>query len=574
MTYSVPGNPYAYLRTGTITIAGQTFTVTQNGACTYSLSPPSVSVGSGASSGQVNVTASFQNCAWTAVSNAYWMAVQPASGSGSQPVSYSVAANTGALARNGTLTIAGQVFTVNQASGVCTYSLNPTSQSFGSGGGSGSVSVTVTGSNCAAWAAVSSVDWITVQGGGGGSVSYSVAANTGATSRTGTIGIGGQTFTVTEAAAPAGPQVLFSMMTRSNPATCDPNMPPASETNFLSTDVLATLWFSIANVQSGDSVASEFDTPSGQPYAAASANWGQLSTAASTCFWNARLRIAGNPPANMPGTWTAKVTYNGQPLSTLAFNIASNRPTILPGGVTSASGFGGMATIAAGTWIEIMGSKLATTTRSWTGDDFNGQNAPTSLDGVSVTVNSRQAFLSYISPVQVNALVPSDIGTGTMQIVVTNANGVSDPYTITANAVQPGLLAPPAFLVGGRQYVAALLPDGEFAIPAGLIPGVASRPARPGEILVIYAIGFGDVTPTNIPAGTIVSLANSLVMPLEMTFGSAPASVAWAGLSQGFVGLYQINVTVPNVTDGDAIPLTFTLNGVPGSTTVYTAVQR
>ena len=158
-------------------------------------------------------------------------------------------------------------------------------RSFGSGGGSGSVTVTVTGSNCAAWAAVSSVDWITVQGGGGGSVSYSVAPNTGATSRTGTIGIGGQTFTVTEAAAPAGPQVLFSMMTRSNPATCDPNMPPASETNFLSTDVLATLWFSIANVQSGDSVASEFDTPSGQPYAAASANWGQLSTAASTCFW-------------------------------------------------------------------------------------------------------------------------------------------------------------------------------------------------------------------------------------------------------------------------------------------------
>ena len=285
VTYSVPGNPYAYSRTGTITIAGQTFTVNQTGACIYSLVPTSVSLGSGAGTGTVTLTASFQNCAWTAASNAYWLTVQPTFGSGPLTVSYSVAANTGVPARNGTLTIAGQVFTVNQASGVCTYSLNPTSQSFGSGGGSGSVAVTVTGSNCAPWAAVSSVDWITVQGGGGGSVSYSVAANTGATSRTGTIGIGGQTFTVTEAAAPAGPQVLFSMMTRSNPATCDPNMPPASETNFLSTDVLATLWFSIANVQSGDSVASEFDTPSGQPYAAASANWGQLSTAASTCFW-------------------------------------------------------------------------------------------------------------------------------------------------------------------------------------------------------------------------------------------------------------------------------------------------
>ena len=574
VTYSVAANPYAYSRSGVITIAGQSFTVSQSGACTFSLNPTSVSLGSGASGGTVNVKASFENCAWTAVSNVYWMTLQSVSGSGSGSVSYSVAANTGVPARNGTLTIAGQVFTVNQASGVCTYSLNPTSQSFGSGGGSGSVAVTVTGSNCSPWAAVSNVDWITVPGvsvPGSGTVSYNVAPNTGATSRNGTLNIAGQTFTVTEA---AGPHVLFSMMTRDNPATCDPNIPPASETNFLSTDVLATLWFSVANVQFGDSANSDFYTPSGQLYSAASANWGQLSTAPSTCFWNARLRIAGNQPASMPGTWTARVSYNGQPLFTLPFNIGSNGPTILPGGVTSASGFGGMATIAPGTWIEIMGSNLAATTRSWTGDDFNGQNAPTSLDGVSVTVNSKKAFLSYISPVQVNALVPSDIGTGAMQIVVANATGTSAPYNITAYAVQPGLLAPPTpFLVGGRQYVAAILPDGQFALPAGLIPGVASRPARPGEILVIYAIGLGAVTP-DMPAGTIVSSANSLAMPLEMTFGSAPASVAWAGLSQGFVGLYQINVMVPDVPDDDAVPLTFTLNGVPGSTTVYTAVHR
>lgn len=568
VTYTVAANPLAIARSGVINIAGQSFTVSQSGACTFSLNPTSVSLSSQAGGGTVNVTASYQNCTWTAVSNVIWMTLQSVSGTGSGTVSYSVAANTGVPARNGTLTIAGQVFTVNQASGVCTYSLSPMSKSFGSGGGSDSVAVTVTGSNCAPWAAVSSVDWIAVQGGasttGSGTVPYSVAPNTGATSRTGTITIGGQIFTVTEA---SGPQVLFSMMTRDNPASCDPNIPPASETNFLSTDVLATLWFSVANVQSGDSVNSDFYTPSGQLYSAANANWGSLSTAPSTCFWNARLRIAGNQPASMPGTWTARVSYNGQPLFTLAFNIGSN------GGVTSASDFGGMATIAPGTWIEIKGSNLATTTRSWRGDDFDGQNAPTSLDGVSVTVNSKKAFLSYISPVQVNALVPSDIGTGTMQIVVTNATGVRASYTITANAVQPGLLAPSAFLAGGRQYMAALLPDGQFAIPAGLIPGVASRPAKPGEILVIYAIGFGDVTP-NIPAGTIVSSANSLVMPLEMTIGSAPASVAWAGLSQGFVGLYQINVTVPDVPDSDAVPLTFTLNGVPGSATVYTAVHR
>jgi uncharacterized protein (TIGR03437 family) len=232
-----------------------------------------------------------------------------------------------------------------------------------------------------------------------------------------------------------------------------------------------------------------------------------------------------------------------------------------------------MATIAPGTWIEILGSNLSTTTRSWTGDDFNGQSAPTSLDGVSVTVNSRPAFISYISPTQVNALVPSDIGTGTMPIVVANANGNSDPYTITANAVQPGLLAPPGFLVNGLQYVGALNPDAQFALPVGFIPGVASRPAKPGEILVIYGIGFGTVKPS-IPAGTIVSLPNNLTGALEMTFGTTPAHIEFVGLGQTFVGLYQINVTVPDIPDNDAVPLTFTLNGVPGSATLYVAVHK
>ena len=190
-----------------------------------------------------------------------------------------------------------------------------------------------------------------------------------------------------------------------------------------------------------------------------------------------------------------------------------------------------------------------------------------------MTVNSKNAFLSYISPGQVNAQVPSDIGTGSMQIVVTNANGTSDPYTITANALQPGLLAPAAFLSGGRQYLAAILPDGQFAVPAGMIPGVASRPAKPGELLMIFAIGFGAVKP-NTPAGIVVSTPNSLATPLTMAIGSTQASIAFAGLSQGSLGLYQFNVFVPDIPDGDAVPLTFTLNGAPGPSTLYLAVKR
>ena len=104
-------------RTGTVTIATQTFTVTQRAftpACTYSISPTSMSVGPGAASGTVSLTTA-DGCSWTTVSSGAWITVtQGVSGSGNGVIAYSVAANTGA-ARTGTLTIGGQVFTLNQA---------------------------------------------------------------------------------------------------------------------------------------------------------------------------------------------------------------------------------------------------------------------------------------------------------------------------------------------------------------------------------------------------------------------------------------------------------------------------
>ncbi len=87
----------------------------------------------------------------------------------------------------------------------CTYSISPASQSFGSSGGYGSVSVT-TSSGCS-WTASSSYSWITItsgsSGGVSGTVNYSVASNSSTSSRTGTITIAGQTFTLTQSGAPA-----------------------------------------------------------------------------------------------------------------------------------------------------------------------------------------------------------------------------------------------------------------------------------------------------------------------------------------------------------------------------------
>jgi uncharacterized protein (TIGR03437 family) len=248
-------------------------------------------------------------------------------------------------------------------------------------------------------------------------------------------------------------------------------------------------------------------------------------------------------------------------------------PSIAAGGVLSASSFGKFTSIAPGSWIEIYGSNLAADTRSWTQSDFSGVNAPTSLDGTSVTVGGQPAFIDYISPGQVNAQVPSNIGTGSQQIILTTGAGSSTPYTVSVNSTQPGLLAPASFKIGGRQYAAALFPDGAtYVLPPGTIAGVASRRAQPGDTITLYGIGFGPVVP-DIPAGQIVGQSNTLAATLQVEFGTALGDVAFSGLAPGAVGLYQFNVTVPNIANSDALPLAFTIGGVPGTQNLYTAVQ-
>ncbi len=125
-----------------------------------------------------------------------WIAlVSGASGNGAGAVTFSVAANTG-TARTGTLTIAGQTFTVTQANG-CTYSINPTEQEIDEEGGSVTVAVSA-GAGCG-WTATSNESWITITegatGSGNGTVRFNVESTSGK-KRTGTLTIAGRTFKV------------------------------------------------------------------------------------------------------------------------------------------------------------------------------------------------------------------------------------------------------------------------------------------------------------------------------------------------------------------------------------------
>jgi uncharacterized protein (TIGR03437 family) len=200
-------------------------------------------------------------------------------------------------------------------------------------------------------------------------------------------------------------------------------------------------------------------------------------------------------------------------------------------------------------------------------------NAPTQLDGTAVTIGGQAAFVEYISPGQVNVQVPFTVAPGSRPLVVTTPSGVTSAYTVTVNALQPGLVAPPSFLIDGKQYVVATFADGvTYVLPPNSIPGVTSRQAKPGETIVMYGVGFGPVTPS-IPAGQIVQQNNSLTTPVTFSFGGTPAAApGYDGLAPNYVGLYQFNVVVPTVAANDLTPLTYAVGSVNSAQTLYIAI--
>jgi uncharacterized protein (TIGR03437 family) len=238
----------------------------------------------------------------------------------------------------------------------------------------------------------------------------------------------------------------------------------------------------------------------------------------------------------------------------------------------SAGDFGGSPAFASGSWLEVKGSNLAPFTRSWGGDDFNGANAPTALDGVTVSIDGKAAFVGYVSPTQINVQAPADTANGALDLIVSAASCPSAAFKVQKAAVAGGLLAPGAFNIGGKQYAAALFPDNVTFVGApNLIPGVPFRAAAPGDSIVLYGIGFGDVTPTIAP-GVVVSTANS-IPGLTVAFDTTPATVQFAGLAAQAVGLYQFNVVVPNVPDGD-YPIVVKVGGAAIAQTTYLTVHK
>jgi protocatechuate 3,4-dioxygenase beta subunit len=219
----------------------------------------------------------------------------------------------------------------------------------------------------------------------------------------------------------------------------------------------------------------------------------------------------------------------------------ASKPSILStGGVVNGAGY--QAGITPGAWLTIFGDNLSATSRMWNSNEIVEGKLPTSLDGVSVTINGKRAAVYYVSPNQINVQAPSDTTSGKVQVTVTNAVGTSDPVTAEISAYQPG------FFLYPRNYVAAVRTDGSCVGPTGLFDGLATRPAAPGDQISIYGTGFGPTNPS-IAAGEVFQGAAPLSSNIRVRIGAVDAIVAFAGLSS--TGVYQINLTVPTLPDGD-----------------------
>jgi uncharacterized protein (TIGR03437 family) len=207
-----------------------------------------------------------------------------------------------------------------------------------------------------------------------------------------------------------------------------------------------------------------------------------------------------------------------------------SKPAIAAGGVVNAASLN--AGIAPGSWITIFGSNLASATHALNSSDLVDGALPTTLSGVSVQINSKPAFVDYVSPTQINLQAPTDDTIGSVPLTATNSNGTSDTFTANLQSILPGLFA-------SSNYVAAVRSDGTI---------VTGSAVKPGDVLELFGTGFGPTTPA-VAAGIVFSGSAPVSNPVTTTIGDLLAPIAYAGLVAA--GLYQFNVTVPSLADGD-----------------------
>ena len=314
---------------------------------------------------------------------------------------------------------------------------------------------------------------------------------------------------------------------------------------------------------------------------------------------NSNLTFSGSDIVPQGGTVEGSFSFNNKPIRQQNVTIGASAAlgpsnlflanasslSAIPGGVVVTvnpqmgtplvDGAGFAPQLAPGAFVSIFGTDLALGSGPDGIESAAATPLPTTMGGVSVKFGNRLAPLFFVSPGQINAMIPFELSGSTAEVtILTGPDAAGNTVTVNLSPTAPGL-----FRVNPAGQGAILNPDGSLVAPVGSFPSrlPAAQPTRSGEIIVIFASGLGPVSPaqpSGVAAGANGTNIPTMVSDPQVRIGGQPSSVLFAGLAPGFVGLYQVNVQVPQgVPTGDAVELVITTSAGQTSNTATIAVS-
>lgn len=252
---------------------------------------------------------------------------------------------------------------------------------------------------------------------------------------------------------------------------------------------------------------------------------------------------------------------------------ANPAPVLNPGGILNNFSYAVGGALAPGTVSAAFGSGLST---SQTGITTTTTPLPTAVQNTQLVVAGFLAPLYYVGPSQLNVEIPAEIRPLQQYPAVGVVNGaltlpVSIPLVPTAPGVLFDLTDQSANCTGAVHICALIAQHNDFSLVD------AASPAHPGEDLVMYVVGMGTTNPA-ISSGQVApglvpgsTLASAVVQPVVQV-NNQTAPIIFAGLTPGFVGLYQINFTVPTTATAGTLNVTVTQGASTANTTTLPVV--
>jgi uncharacterized protein (TIGR03437 family) len=305
-----------------------------------------------------------------------------------------------------------------------------------------------------------------------------------------------------------------------------------------------------------------------------------VTAAAATGTWlsaqlvnNGAVAITADPTSLTPGSYPGTVTVasnaaNSSVIIPVTFTVETQgSPVAFAGAAVNNGTFAPGEALAQGDIAAIFGDQFTLGALAY---PSTGPPLPTNVNGTQVLVNNIPAPLYFISNAQIDFEVPFEVSPGATTIRVVR-NG-QQGNLIAANIAAA---APRFLLLNGGPYAVLNTPDSP-----PVVTGNPSHPAKAGDIVIVYAIGLGETTPpvaTGAAAPGGPNLANvpdvKVCLGGDTPFGKADClTPSFAGLAPTFVGLYQMNVTIPGGLPSGSSSFYFTVGSVP-SNVVQIALQ-